>query len=219
MQKLFNTIIVVLSLILCVFSLLAFVLVNIELSKHRLQIDLTGLNNYLIEVGKFKELYAATITLIVAYFAIQRLYAAEIANKDKVKLDRFSDWKNISELRMNEITPNNSFFKREFSRVRYNFFNELYDSKMSINNKTELTKIYNNHFKDLTKRFEEQTKSYISRGGYYENLDTAFFLDDFYFVFVGCVDKSYENIANDFKEVYLSNLDPNRLTYSVERVD
>lgn len=218
-HRIFNIIIEILSLILCLFSLLAFIFVNIDLLKYPLQFNLEGLNNYFREIGHFKELFAATITLIVAYFAIQRWHAAEIANKDKVKLDRFSDWKAISELRMNEVSASNSLFKREFSRIRYNFFNELYDSKMSINEKIQLEKIYNNHFKGLAKIFEEQSKGYINRGGNYENLNSAFFVDDFYFVFAGCVDKSYENISTDFKEIYLKDLDPQRQVLSVRIVD
>jgi hypothetical protein len=211
MQKFFNYTIIIFAYILCIFSLLAFIFIHLEIFKNKFQLDLNGLNYYFESLAKFKELFAGTITLIVAYYGIQRFQAAEIANKDKIKLDRFSDWKTITEIRMNEFKDVNKKFSREFSRIRYNFYNDLYSKNMSIKNKAELKLIYDKYFKNLTRFFEETTNDFIGMGGIYLNQEYTYFFDDFYFVFIGCLDNSYNEIYKDTKELYLSNLDAERI--------
>lgn len=191
--------------------MIAFVFVHLELLKRNLQLDLEGINNYFTEITNFKELFGATITLILAYYGLKRLKTAEKSNRDKVKTDRFSDWKSITELRMNEVREKNKIFVREFSRVRYNLFNDIYDKKMSIKSKKELDIIYDKHFNDITRVFEENNDDYVGMGGIYRTADSTYFFDDFYFVFIGCLDSSYDGMYNDIKGRYLLNLDSNRL--------
>lgn len=189
---------------------MAFAFIHLNLFKNKFQLDIDGLNYYFKSIAKFKELFAGTITLIIAYYGIQRFQAAEIANKDKIKLDRFSDWKTITEIRMNEFKDVNKKFSREFSRIRYNFYNDLYLKNMSISNKADLVIIYNKYFKNLTRFFEETTEKFVGLGGIYSDKEYTYFFDDFYFVFIGCLDNSYDEIYQDTKELYLSNLDANR---------
>ncbi|WP_415374100.1 hypothetical protein [Patiriisocius sp. Uisw_017] len=211
MQKFFNVVIIIFSIILSLFSLIAFVFVHLELSKRNLQLDLEGINNYFAEITNFKELFGATITLILAYYGLKRLKTAEKSNRDKVKTDRFSDWKSITELRMNEVREKNKIFVREFSRLRYNLFNDIYDKKMSIKSKKELDIIYDKHFNDITRAFEESNDDYVGMGGIYRTADSTYFFDDFYFVFIGCLDSAYDGMYNDIKNRYLLTLDANRL--------
>jgi hypothetical protein len=211
MQRFFNLVIIIFSIILSLFSLIAFAFVHIELSKWDFQLDLEGINNYFSELTNFKELFGATITLILAYYGLKRLKTAEKSNRDKVKTDRFSDWKSITELRMNEVREKNKIFIREFSRLRYNLFNDLYDKKMTIKNKKELDIIYDKHFKDIIRAFEESNEDYRGMGEIYRTADATYFFDDFYFVFIGCLDSAYDGMYNDIKSRYLSSLNPDRL--------
>jgi hypothetical protein len=211
MQKIFNLVIIIFSLILSLFSLIAFVIVHLELTKRNFQFDLEGINNYFAELTKFRELFAGTITLILAYYGLKRLKTAEKANLDKVKTDRFSDWKSITELRMNEVREKNKVFVREFSRLRYNLFNDIYDKNMSIKNKKELDIIYDKHFNNIIRTFEESNAYYNGMGGIYRTADSTYFFDDFYFVFIGCLDCGYDGMYNDIKNRYLSSLDAYRL--------
>lgn len=147
------------AIILCIFSLIAFISIHLDLFKQNVQLNSIGINNYFLALGEYKGLFTGTITLITVYFAIERLYAAEIANKDKVKLDRFADWKMVTELRMSEIQESCPVFKREFSKSRYNFFDDLYKLNMTIKNKSQLEQLYNSHFGDLTRFFENHSKA------------------------------------------------------------
>lgn len=210
MKKSFNFIIIVFSYILSFLSLIAFVFIHIELSDREFQLDLEGIKNYFRALTEFRDLFAGTITLIVAYYGIQRFEAAESANIDRIKLDRYVDWKNITESRMNEIKTNNLHFSKEFSRIRFNFYNDLYENKMAINDRIQLEKIYDKYFKKRTPYFEETTNKYISLGGIYPNKDFTYFFDDFYIVFIDCLDSSYDDIFEDTKSLYVANLNPNR---------
>jgi len=211
MQKIFNIVIIIFSIILCIFSLIAFVFVHLELAQRNFQFDLEGINNYFAELTQFKELFAGTITLILAYYGLKRLETAEKSNRDKVKTDRFSDWKSITELRMNEVRDKNKIFVREFSRLRYNLFNDIYDKDMSIKNKKELDIVYDKHFNDITRTFEENNDDYVGMGGIYRTAESTYFFDDFYFIFIGCLDNAYDGMYHDIKNRYLSTLDANRL--------
>lgn len=210
MKTAFKMAILFFAIILCLFSLIAFLSVHLDLLKQQIQLNSKGFNNYFEALGEYKELFAGTITLITAYFAIERLHAAEIANRDKVKLDRFSDWKLVTDLRMSEIKESSNVFKREFSKSRYKFYDDLYKLDMIIKNKSQLEQIYNTHFHDLTRFFEENSKGFIDKG-IYPSLNSSYFADDFYFVFAGCTDKSYSSMKQDFHEIYISKLDPERI--------
>lgn len=211
MQKFFNVVIIIFSITLCLFSLIAFIVVHSDLSERSFQFDLHGINNYFESLTQFKELFAGTITLILAYYGLQRLKTAEKANRDKTKFDRFSDWKSITELRMNEVREKNKLFVREFSRLRYNLFNDIYENDMSIKNKKELDLIYDKHFQNITRAFEESNDDYVGMGGIYGTATSTYFFDDFYFIFIGCLDNFYNGIYQDVHNKYIASLDQNRI--------
>jgi len=211
MHKTFNFIIILFSYILCFLSLVAFIFIHINLAKYEFQFNLDGINNYFKALTEYKELFAGTITLIVAYYGIQRFDAADDANRDRIKLDRFSDWKNITEMRMADIKENNKNFLREFSRVRFNFYSDLYDNSMAINNKSELLTIFNKYFKKTAPYLEKTTKKFLEMEGIYPNQNFTYFYDDFFYVFIDCLDNSYETIYIDLKELYVKALDPDRV--------
>ena len=210
-QKFFNIVIILFSIVLSLFSIVAFIIVHVDISKHNFQFDLAGINNYFTELTNFKELFAGTITLILAYYGLKRLEAAERSNLEKVKTDRFSDWKSINELRMNELREKNKIFVREFSRLRYNLFNDIYAMNMSLDNIKDFYIIYDKYFNILTRVFEETNDDYKRMGGIYRTADSTYFFDDFYFIFIGCFDNTYEGINKDVKNRYLSSLGENRI--------
>ncbi|MCG1037074.1 hypothetical protein [Polaribacter sargassicola] len=210
MQKIFNIVIITFSIILSLFSLLAFLIVHLELIERNFQFDLEGINNYFAEITKFKELFAGTITLILGFYGLKRLKTAEKSHKEKIKNDRFSDWKSITDLRINEIGAENKIFVREFSRMRYNLFEDIYANKMSILNKKELNLIFDKHFNHITKVFEENNKEYKGMQGIYKTEQSTYFFKDFYFVFIGSLDNYYDEIDTDLKERYLATLNIER---------
>lgn len=211
MQKFFNVVIILFSIILCLLSAIAFIFVHLDLANSNFQFNLEGINNYFASLTQFKELFAGTITLILAYYGLERLKTAEKANRDKTKFDRFSDWKSITELRMNELRKKNKLFVREFSRLRYNLFNDIYDNGMSIKNEKELNLIYDKHFQNITRDFEENNDDYVGMGGIYRTATATYFFDDFYSIFIACLDSSYDKIYQDVHKKYISSLDQNRI--------
>ena len=206
-----NVIIIIFAIILLLFSLASFVIIQKELFSYSFRFDTVGLNNYIFSFTTYKELYAATMTLIVSYFAILRLKAAEVANLEKVKQDRFSEWKIQLEIRILEVEKNNPYLKRQLTTIRYKFFNKLYEIKMSINSKEDIIKIFDDDFKKSLLFLEENNLNYKSQGGIYLNKKATFFYNDFFFVFCGSLDNFYDDLYKDLKEVYLTILKPDRI--------
>jgi len=210
MQKFFNIVIIAFAVILLFFSTITFVIIQIELFSYNFKIDSKGLNNYLSSFTEFKELFAGTIILIVAYFSILRLKAAEVANLEKVKQDRFTEWKNQLDIRILEVEKNNPFFKRQFTKIRYKLFENLYEFKMSINSKEELLKVTDNELRKSLRFLEEMNDININLGGVYPDKTFTYFFNDFYFVFIGSLDNYYDNLRDDLKEIYLNSLNNER---------
>lgn len=114
---------------------------------------------------------------------LHRLKAATDANSDKLKQDHFSEWKTVLDIRFIEIEKADPFMRREFTRVRYNLFRQLYDLNFSITNNTQLTQIFQSTFQDLARFFEEQNNRHIGMGGVYPTNKYSYSFDSFRFYF------------------------------------
>ncbi|MDR6156609.1 MULTISPECIES: hypothetical protein [Chryseobacterium] len=209
-KSFFNIIIITTSLILVGVSASALFIVQKNLCNDYFDPSILGLNNYIKEFSEFKELFAATITLIVAYFGILRLTTAEVANREKVKQDRFNEWKNLLDIRIIEVEKNNNFFKRQFADLRWKLFERLYENKMEINSAKELNKIFDDKMRSSVRFLEENNDKYfgkeVSPDKHYSYMYT-----DFQFIFLGLLDKYYDGMEDDLKNIILNSLNPQRV--------
>lgn len=211
-MKIFNWLILTTIVILITMSLLALFTIHWTLfDKYSFSFSPDGINIYLNEFGQYKALFTATVATIAAYFGLHRLKVATDANSDKLKQDRFSEWKTVLDIRYIEIEKADPFMRREFTRVRYNLFRQLYDLNFSINNNTQLTQIFQTTFLDLARFFEEQNNRYIGMGGVYPNKTYSYSFNSFSFLVIGSVDNVYPEIVRDLQTLYLGALDPNRM--------
>jgi len=158
-MKIFNWLLLTIIVILIFMSLVALVTIHWTLYiKYLLSFSPEGIETYLISFGKYKTLFTATVATIAAYFGLHRLKAATDANSDKLRQDRFSEWKTVLDIRFIEIEKLDPYMKREFVRVRYNLFLQLYDLNFSITKNAQLTQIFQSTFQDLAQFFEGQNK-------------------------------------------------------------
>lgn len=193
-------------------SLIALVAIHWTLCiKYSFSFSPEGIEIYLISFGKYKALFTATVATIAAYFGLRSLKAATDANSAKLRQDRFSEWKTVLDIRFIEIEKYDPYMKREFVRVRYNLFTQLYNLNFSITNDSQLTQIFQSIFRNLTRFFEEQNNRHIGMGGIYPDTTYSYSFDSFCFLLLGSVDNSYADIINDLKLLYLASLDINRL--------
>ncbi|MBK9630333.1 MAG: hypothetical protein IPO62_04585 [Saprospiraceae bacterium] len=198
--------------ILIFMSLVALLTIHWTLyNKYSFSFSPEGIDNYLTSFGQYKALFTATVATIGAYFGLHRLKAATDANSDKLKQDHFSEWKTVLDIRFIEIEKADPFMRREFTRVRYNLFRQLYDLNFSITNNTQLTQIFQSTFQDLARFFEEQNNRHIGMGGVYPTNKYSYSFDSFRFLFLGSVDTIYPEIGSDLQTLYLAALDPNRM--------
>lgn len=211
MYKIFKIIIIGITIILIFFSAITFLIIQSDLLNSRIDFTPKGLNIYLNSFFQYSGLFAATITLIVAYFGIKRLEAADIANFEKIKLDRYSDWKIVTEIRINEIKDGNKGFIREFYKIRYNLFTDLYYDNLSIYDSKKLKEIFDKYFITRISFFEEMTNRNIEMGNIYKDGNYTYFFQNFYYIFIGSLDYTYEKVYDDLKILYLANLNPHRI--------
>lgn len=211
-MKIFNWLLLTIIGILIFMSLIALVTIHWTLCiKYSFSFSPEGIETYLISFGKYKTLFTATVATIAAYFGLHRLKAATDANSDKLRQDRFSEWKTVLDIRFIEIEKYDPYMKREFVRVRYNLFRQLYGINFSITNNAHLTQIFQSTFQDLARFFEEHNKKHIGMGGIYPNNTYSYSLDSFRFLFLGSLDNTYGDIVRDLQLLYLASIDPNRM--------
>jgi hypothetical protein len=211
-MKIFNWLLLAIIVILIFMSLVALITIHWTLScKYSFSFSPEGINNYLSSFGQYKALFTATVATIAAYFGLHRLKAATDANSDKLKQDRFSEWKTVLDIRFIEIEKADPFMRREFTRVRYNLFRQLYDLDFAVTNNAQLSQIFQATFRDLTRFFEEQNNRYIGMGGIYPNNTHSYSFDSFRFLLLGSIDTIYPEIVRDLQTLYLAALDPNRI--------
>ncbi len=210
-MKILKVLLLVAMIILIAMSLLALIAIHWTLSEKSFAFTLKGIDNYLAALGNYKALFTATVATMAAYFGFHRLKAATEANIQKSKQDRFSEWKYVLDIRLAEIEKSDPFMKREFIRIRHNFYERLYPLNFNIDGKAQLTNIFDATFRDTVNFFEQQNNKHIGMGGAYPNNKFAYSFDSFRFLFLGCIDNVYNNIVPDLMELYLRCLPADRI--------
>ena len=192
-------------------SLIALIAIHWELcNKYSFTFSPEGINVYLTKFNQYRALFLATVTTIATYLGLHRLKAATEANNDKLRQDRFSEWKTVLDIRFIEIEKFDPYMKREFVKARYNFFIQLYNLNFTVSNKEQLTQIFNSSFQHIVRFFEEQNNKHIGMGGVYPDGKFSYSFNSFQFLFIGSIHSFYPKIEKDLQTLYLSSLDPNR---------
>lgn len=211
--RILNTLIVIIIFILLLMSSLTIIFIHWKFfnsSAYHFSFTPTGINTYLTAFGEYKALFTGTVATCAAYFGLHRLNAATQANMDKLKQDRFLEWKTVQEYRAIEIEKVDPYLKKEFVRVRYQFFQQLYNLNFHINDKEELTALFNTIFKDLVLSFEDMNNKHIGMGGVYPSSNFAYSFDSFRYLVIGSADTVYPEFIKDLQELYVNELRPDR---------
>lgn len=207
MTRILNRLLVTTIVILVVMAVLALISVHMTLwDEGEFSFSPEGINSYLDALGEYKALFAATVATIAAYYGLWRYRAAVDQNRDKLKMDRFSDWKTVLDVRSSEIEKYDPLMKREFVGLRYRYFEHLYNTNFRISTKEELTKIFNELFKDRVAFFENHNERNMGMGGAHPNSDHSYSYKNFEFLFLGCAETLYAGIETDLKALYVDNL-------------
>ena len=169
-----------------------------------------GLEIYLSSYGNYKSLFTGTIATTAAYFGLLRVKVSEEANREKIKQDYFTEWKTIVQVRAVEVGGNDKLMLREIIKIRHGLYNDLYDKKFNINSKTTLTTLFNKHIKSSVYFFETMNDKCIGMGECYPDNNHSYSFDAFRFIFFGMIENFYDEIEKDLKELYISNMNPDR---------
>ena len=147
---------------------------------------------------------AATAT----YVGLQSLQQTVQANRERLKQDRFSEWKSRVDSRILEVEKNDPYLRRVFLEKRTKYFDQLLDRNFYIADKEQLA-ICLSVFADVIPFLEDKNNRTIKLGQVYPSTNHAYSYDAFRFVFIGSADGAYPQIETDLKVLYLDLL-PNR---------
>jgi hypothetical protein len=209
--KIANYILLALIGVLALTSTIALVAIHWELFfKYDLLLSPQGVECYLSAYGQYETLFTATLGVAGAYFAFLQLNAAVDTYRDKIRYDFFTEWKTTLEVRLKEIERDEPYMGRQFVKLRFGFFKELYEINLSINSKEALIQIFKKHFINEVNFLEKSNRRFEGMGGIYPDAGYSYSFDNFRFVFLGCLDSFYPEIERDLKELYLAELPANR---------
>lgn len=150
------------------------------------------------------------MTIITAYFGLERLNEATNANLLKIKQDRFQEWKSSIEYRLIYADTDNPQIRKVFASKRLKFFNDLYKVDFTIKSKDQLTLIFSN-FKDVVPIIESQNDEYIKMGSIYPDDKYAYSYEAFRYLFLGCLHGQYKEIEKDLATLFLIELPESRI--------
>ena len=209
-MKFFEILFKIVVIILVLLSTMALLLIHIQAFKESVILDMTGLNNYLEFYSGYSALFGAAIATLSLLFGLLRLNEATITNVEKLKQDRFNEWKLYLEVRVAEVEKNNSIMKREFIRERWLFFGVVYRLKFRIANKNQLIDAFEG-FKKLVATFESNHSRTQNLGEIYPNRTTSYSFNDFSYVFFGGIYDFYPEMFDDLSTLYIQNLSTSRI--------
>ena len=210
-MKILNGIIITIISILCVMSLLALISIHGKVFELSLEFSPKGIDTYLSSFLPYKYLFTLTIATCSAYFGFLRVKATLDSNVEKIKQDRFSEWKTIVQIRCNEIALLDPKMTREIIRARRSIFNFLYDKNFNIQNIAELTEVFNQNISESVGFFETTNARHNKLGGIYRNNRHSYSFDSFRFIFYGMLENWYDEMIDDLENLYVANLPNGRM--------
>jgi hypothetical protein len=204
--KITNFILLIIVGILTSMSIVAVLAIHMDLSKQELIFSPESVNVYIASFGEYESLFAATLGVAGAYFAFLQLKSAVNTYKDKIRYDYFTEWKITLEIRLREVEADEPYMNREFTKLRYQLFLQLYEMKFSILTREQLEQVFEQHFKNEVGFLETKNKKHEGMGGIYPDQNYSYSFDNFRFVFLGCLNNFYEKIEADLQSIYVKNL-------------
>ncbi|MDB5128346.1 hypothetical protein [Mucilaginibacter sp.] len=210
-MKILNTVIFAFVITSLVATALVILLVNCKLWKETtLLLTADGLLNYLKAYGEFKDLFVVTIAATAAYVGLQSLQETVFANRERLKQERFNEWKGKMDIRLLEAEKHNPRLRLLFMEHRVKYFNWLDDHNFSISNKQELALSFA-IFSHLVRTLEDQNERTIKMGQIYPDADYSYSFDGLRFMFIGGPDHMYPELEIDLKKFYIELLPADRL--------
>jgi len=190
---------------LLVMSLMALIEIHLTLATgYVFSLSAEGIYEYLTAYGKYNAIFAGAIGTITAYLGL-------LGFEDKIKQDRFVEWKTLLDDFLVGIETRNPVMKLIFLQERFCLFNFLYKSNFSISNKEQLNRIITDYFQEHIADFEKNDYKCEVFQEVYPDDKHSYSFEFFWRLLLCCVDrKVYPQCKNDLKELYLSYLPPKR---------
>lgn len=210
-MKILNALIITIISILCVMSMLALISIHGKVFELSSEFSPKGIDQYLSAYLPYKYLFTLTIATCSAYFGLLRVKATLDSNVEKIKQDRFNEWKTIVQIRCNEIALLDPKMTREIIRVRRSIFNFLYEKDFKIQNIQELTQVFNENIAQNVGFFENTNARYNKLGGIYRIERHAYSFDSFRFIFYVMLEDWYDGMSDDLENLYIANLQVGRM--------
>ena len=212
-EKILNVVLQIVTAILILLSFIAIISIHLNFNNNSMyyfSFTINGFNNYITAYGYYTVLFSATLATLTAYFGLLRIKAATDANLDRIRQDRFSEWRTVTDSIAVDIERTDPVMRRLFTRVRLNLFNQLYELNFDINNNGVLTTIFQTNFRAIVNNFETHNRRHLDMGGVYPNAEYSYSFDSFRFLVIGCINDFYPEIEEDLRTLYLATLPADR---------
>src|SRR5690606_23259742 len=144
-----NIIMIIIICVLSLMSVLALISIHGKLIDFNFEITPIGIDNYLSSYTPYKYLLTGTIATCAAYFGLLRLKATIDTNNEKIKQDRFTEWKTIVQVRCSEIELLEPKMTREIIKIRRPIYEYLFARNFRIQNQEELAEVFNANVAEL----------------------------------------------------------------------
>ncbi|WP_345210491.1 hypothetical protein [Mucilaginibacter gynuensis] len=210
-MKILNTVIFVFVITALFSTAFVVVLINYKLwNESHLLLSADGFMNYLKAYGDFKDLFVVTVAATAAYVGLQSLQETVQSNCERLKQERFNEWKVKMEIRLLDAEKGNPRLRLIFMELRTKFFDWLYEHDFRIGSKQDLALCFA-IFSHLVQTLESQNNSAIKMGEIYPNEGYSYSYDGFRFMFLGGPNDTYPEIETDLNKFYLELLPSNRI--------
>lgn len=195
------------TIILLALSVFAIVLIQIDLAKnYQFELSVSGITNYLLSFGKFKELFLGTIALVAGYVGVESFL-------ESFKENRYTDWVARSEIRYSEIASYDPQMKILLSHQRRTMFEYLEKENFTFKNKQSFKSFFDKFIAPKVSHMEERNIRYVDLGGCYPDNEFTYSYLNFQYVFAEMINlsNSYQDILTDLRTMYLDSMPKDRI--------
>ena len=210
--KILHVILFAIVLVMIIISLWGLIIIHFSLAEYSFDFTPEGFDFYLMTVSRYKGLFLATITVIVAFCGLQSWKTASVNQKDRLRQDRFSEWKAALEYRFEYSDQNDPVIRKIFTTERWRIFNVLYQYDLKIENKNQLRYIFQMFFEKSMSSMESKNIQYKVHHEVYPDKEYVYSYDSLRWILLGCLPgENYPGMDEDLKKYMIDCLPPGRI--------
>ncbi|MDX9854420.1 MAG: hypothetical protein RBS81_11610 [Tenuifilaceae bacterium] len=170
-----------------------------------LDISYTGLNLFLNVFDKYGGIYTTSFTVLGISLVVEQISLSFQANKISTR----TEWKRKLDEKLDSLRNRNHYMYEHINLVADDIFDELFVTDQKVNNKEELTSLFDKYFKDVIPGYEQRSEDNIGLGDIYPQHSKSYSFKYFEEVLYRLLRPkwTYNRFYLDFRELYIAQVD------------